>query len=201
MTEKGKSVYEKWEKAIKEVDLESMSILISKYSELPSQGIIHYRGNGTTFQTQPLNMVNQSLEACQLLVENGVDPNEYGDGDVLALHNASNEVSKYLISKGADVNKIGYEECTPLMYEVYMHNYENIKLLIENGADVNYQRNHDGYSSLHWAARKGDLEIVKMLLMHGANINSKDNSNRIPEELARANHHMDVYEYLRKEAT
>ena len=118
MNKKGKSIYKKWDKAIKEKNLKTISNLILEHPKLINQGIIHYRGDGTTFQTLPLNMVNNSLKATKLLIEKGADPNEYGDGNVLAIHNASSEVTKYLISKGADVNRIGAEECTPLMYEV-----------------------------------------------------------------------------------
>ncbi len=196
MNKKGKSIYEKWDKAIKKRDLKEISILLTEYPKLINQGIIHYRGNGTTFQTLPLNMVNDSIEATKLLVEKGADPNEYGDGNVLALHNANTEVTKYLISKGADVNRIGYEECTPIMYEVYMHNIENVEILIEMGAKVNYQRQHDGYSSLHWAARKGDIKIIKLLMKNGANINSVNNENQTPKDLAKENGHDDIFEYL-----
>jgi len=168
MKQAGKIIYEKWEDAITKLDTDSIAHLIKEYPALINQGIIHYRGNGTTFQTLPLNLVNQSKEASKLLIDAGADPNEYGDGNVLALHNASPNVTQYLISKGAEVNKIGYEECTPLMYEVYMHNHENVKLLLDNGANVNYQRSSDGYSSLHWAARKGDLKLVKLLVAYGA---------------------------------
>lgn len=201
MSSKGESIYKAWEKAIKEIDLESISTLIVESPKLINQGIIHYRGNGTTFQTLPLNMVNNSLEGTKLLIANGADPNEYGEANVLALHNASAEVMRYLISKGADVNRIGAEECSPLMYEVYMHNYENVNILIEHGAEVTYQSNYDGYTSLHWAARKGDLQIVKILLKHGAKINAVNNKHQTAEDLAKENNHVKVFEYLKKEAS
>ena len=198
MSNKGEMVYNRWDKAIKEKDLLEISTLLAKYPKLINQGIIHYRGNGTTFQTLPLNMVNDSIDATILLIEHGANPNEYGDGNVLALHNASPEVTKYLISKGAEVNKIGYEECTPIMYEAYMHNYENVKILIEKGAEVNYQSQYDGYSSLHWAARKGDLEMIKLLIKNGAHINSVNKENQTPKDLAKENNHDSVFEYLTK---
>lgn len=198
MDNKGKIVYNKWDKAIKDRDLFEISNLLTEYPKLINQGIIHYRGNGTTFQTLPLNMVNDSIGVTKLLIEKGADPNEYGDGNVLALHNANSEVTKYLISKGADVNRIGYEECTPIMYEVYMHNNENVKILIEKGADVNYQSQYDGYSSLHWAARKGDLDMIKLLIKNGANINSVNNEKQKPKDLAKENVHDSIFEYLEK---
>lgn len=200
MSQKGEIIYKKWDQAIKALDLIAISELLLLSPKLINQGVIHYRGNGTTFQTLPLNMVNSSLEATRLLIASGADPNERGEGNVLALHNASSEVTKYLISKGADVNLIGAEECSSLMYEVYMHNYENVKILIEHGADVNYQSNSDGYTSLHWAARKGDKQLAKMLLESGANIHTLNKENQIPAALAKANNHDAVFEYLTKQA-
>ncbi len=198
MKNEGEIIYKKWDKAIKEKSVIEISNLLAKFPQLINQGIIHYRGNGTTFQTLPLNMVNSSLEATKLLVERGADPNEYGEGNVLAIHNASTEVTKFLISKGADVNKIGAEECTPIMYEVYMHNYENVEVLIEKGADVNYQSQYDGYSSLHWASRKGNLELVKLLIKNGADINFVNKENKTPKDLAKENNHDSVFKYLEK---
>lgn len=197
MSSKGAAIYKDWEKAIKMLDLNANDNFLMDYPKLINQGIIHYRGNGTTFQTLPLNMVNKSLAATKLLIEKGADPNEHGDGNVLALHDASIEVIKYLISMGADVNRIGYEACTPIMYEVYMHNHENVQILIANGADVNYQSAYDGYTSLHWAARKGDLQLVQLLLKNGATINVQNNKKQTPLDLAKENNQEDVFVYLK----
>lgn len=200
MDTKGKSLYDKWEKAINTTDLKAITQCLKISPQLINQGIIHYRGNGTTFQTLPLNLVNQSLATTELLIEYNADPNEYGDGHVLALHNASPDVTEYLISKGADVNKIGYEECTPIMYEVYMHNIENVAILIKHGADINYQRNLDGYTSLHWAARKGDVAIAKLLVQHGARTDISNEENKLAADLAKENNHQALIEYLKMKA-
>lgn len=198
MNSKGESAYKNWEKAIKEKDLMSITNLIIEYPNLINQGIIHYRSNGTTFQTLPLNMVNTSLEATKLLLHKGADPNAYGDGNVLALHNAPLEVTQLLVSKGADVNKIGYEECTPIMYEVYMNNMDNVEFLLSVGADVNYQRNLDGYTSLHWAAQKSDLKMIKLLLDSGAQTEIKNTNGQTAMDLAKQRGDDEVLELLQK---
>jgi len=46
-----------------------------------------------------------------------------------------------------------------------------IELLLERGADVR-QRGINDYTALHWAAGQGDLELVDLLLAHGADPNA-----------------------------
>ena len=198
MSQKGKNIYNSWEKAIQDLDIEQILILIKKYPELIHQGIIHYRGNGTTFQNLPLHMVNNSLKASKTLIESGADPNKYGGGNVLALHNASIEVTKYLISVGAEINRIGYEECTPLMYEVYMNNIENVEFLIKNGADINYQRILDGYTSLHFACQKGGILMIRLLIKNGASIELKNDKNKTPIDIARERNFVEALEFFNR---
>ncbi|HVG84630.1 MAG TPA: ankyrin repeat domain-containing protein [Vicinamibacterales bacterium] len=44
-----------------------------------------------------------------------------------------------------------------------------VKALLRNGADVNAAQG-DGMTALHWAAQKGDIELVAMLLSAGASV-------------------------------
>lgn len=57
-----------------------------------------------------------------------------------------------------------------------------MKALIQGGADVNgvFDPNSWGYTSLHSAAEKGNLDVVNFLLDNGANINAKDVDNQTP---------------------
>ena len=49
-------------------------------------------------------------------------------------------------------------------------NIENVKILLLNGADVNFQ-DKNGYTALIWASINGYLEVVKLLLLNGADVN------------------------------
>ena len=57
----------------------------------------------------------------------------------------------------------------PLILAIDFGNKEMYDLLISNGADVNVRDPH-GYSTLHVAAEKGNLEIVKDLIERGVEV-------------------------------
>jgi ankyrin repeat protein len=46
---------------------------------------------------------------------------------------------------------------------------ETVRTLLKDGADVNAAMG-DGMTALHWAAKKGDVELAQMLLYAGANV-------------------------------
>lgn len=66
---------------------------------------------------------------------------------------------------------------TPLFYASWFNYDEIAEYLIENGANVNINTRQrgifKGYSPLHLYAEKGDIEMTKLLLSKGANVNHK----------------------------
>jgi len=61
---------------------------------------------------------------------------------------------------------------------------EIVKLLIENGADINKSDNY-GQTPLFIACQNGYLEIVKLLIENGADINKSNNNGKTPLFIAR----------------
>lgn len=59
-------------------------------------------------------------------------------------------------------------------------NNEVIRYLIEQKGNSVSKKTHDGRIYLHWAASRGNLEIVKYLLERGADINFGDDRGTIP---------------------
>lgn len=67
---------------------------------------------------------------------------------------------------------------TPIMIAVTTKNKEMVKLLLDNGANINIKNKIDGYTPLILAVRVGDIKIAKLLLDHCADINIKDDEGK-----------------------
>uniref|UniRef100_A0A6C0BAD0 Uncharacterized protein n=1 Tax=viral metagenome TaxID=1070528 RepID=A0A6C0BAD0_9ZZZZ len=66
---------------------------------------------------------------------------------------------------------------TPLFNATDEGNYEQVKLLLENGADANDAEWVHSRSCLHNAAYSGNRDVVKLLLEYGARMDEDDMGN------------------------
>lgn len=70
---------------------------------------------------------------------------------------------------------------------------EDIKKLVEQGAEIDNTHNAILWTPLHRAAQRGYYELVNYLIEKGANVNAKSNKNETPLHLAAQ---MDVMESI-----
>ncbi|WP_420535772.1 ankyrin repeat domain-containing protein [Brachyspira intermedia] len=88
------------------------------------------------------------------------------------------ETMDYLIKNGIDVNKKDITGRTALIQYSLAYQSQNIvKFLIENGADVNAQDN-EGITTLMFAVKDYNIEIVNMCLSANANLHIKDKEGK-----------------------
>ncbi|XP_030855648.1 serine/threonine-protein phosphatase 6 regulatory ankyrin repeat subunit C-like [Strongylocentrotus purpuratus] len=121
-----------------------------------------------------------------------------------AVRNGHLDVTKYLISKGAMVNK-GNNEAevnggnndgrTALRSAAFNGHLDVIKFLISQGADVNKGSNN-GWTVLHSAAFNGHLDVTEYLISQGAEVTMGSNEGWTALNIAAFNGHLDVTEYL-----
>jgi hypothetical protein len=79
------------------------------------------------------------------------------------------ENARLLLDAGADVNETAPNGDSALVIASFSDQGRFAAFLLERGADANAAG--AGYSALHTAVLRGDLELVKALVAHGANPN------------------------------
>ena len=89
---------------------------------------------------------------------------------------------KRLLEQGQDVNCVDVFGYSPLMVAVTGGRTSVVYYLIEDGgANVNKRnKQNNGLTALHFACERGQLEIAKALLEHGALKDGKDYNGRTP---------------------
>ncbi|MBL8018594.1 MAG: ankyrin repeat domain-containing protein, partial [Leptospirales bacterium] len=97
---------------------------------------------------------------------------------VKSAYNGEVQNIENLIAKGADVNE--QATVSPLMAASDNGQTSAVALLLKKGARVNDRADLNGMTALHFAARKGFLEIVELLLKSGADIEISDNGGFTP---------------------
>ncbi|RAP33079.1 hypothetical protein DID75_03150 [Candidatus Marinamargulisbacteria bacterium SCGC AG-410-N11] len=113
-----------------------------------------------------------------------------------AIKNNCLSIVQILLDKGANFNKKGHLNMTPLHWASYVGNREIFNLLINEGANVNTKDNH-GLTPLHIASSRGYLDYVKLLIDKGAKINIKTKEQKVSAiQFAAMYNHMVVVDYL-----
>jgi ankyrin len=149
------------------------------------------------------------------LLSAGVSANATGPEGETALHTCAHtgnvDAAKVLLKHGASIEAgDSWRGQTPLMWAAARKHPAMIKALVEAGADVNTrssiiawerQRTAEprdkwlppgGLTALHFAAREGCVDCVKVLVSSGADLNDIDPDSHTPLVIALMNGHLDV---------
>ena len=137
----------------------------------------------------PLHLATEYCikETFQLLLRNGANVNVKRQKDSwtplhIAISSRQTKVAKLLVSYGADVNAPDKSGKTPIFYAIDYGDLKTTKLLLTNKATIK-----DNPELLTNATKKKDIEIVELLLKHGADINSSDVHGRTALHFAALN--------------
>ena len=88
-----------------------------------------------------------------------------------------------MLKEGVPVDCIDEYNQTALFLAALYNKTDVIRLLLQNGADVN--KRCWGFTSVHQAARMNHTEVIAMLIEYGASINITSNYGDTPIDLAR----------------
>jgi ankyrin repeat protein len=92
---------------------------------------------------------------------------------------------------------VGYSE-SPLEVALRKTNFDIAKILLENGANINYFNKEMGEndSILTWSVKYGNPDIVRFLLENGVDVNYKNANGKKAVELAKENGNAEILELL-----
>ncbi|WP_316831995.1 ankyrin repeat domain-containing protein [Pedobacter aquatilis] len=116
----------------------------------------------------------------------------------LACYFGHEELAKFLVLKGADVNlasKNGFN-VFPIHSAVAANNINIAKVLLDAGAYPNVCQKA-GLAPLHTAAQLGNIELIILLLEHGAEVSLRMEGGKLPADLAAEKGFHEIAEILR----
>jgi ankyrin repeat protein len=73
---------------------------------------------------------------------------------------------------------------TALHVAIFGNNLEVIRLLLDNGFDINAISRYNGYTPLHYCVWINNLAAARLLLSYNADRNIRDNNGQTPQEKA-----------------
>jgi ankyrin repeat protein len=143
---------------------------------------------------------NGDIEGLRKSIQSGIDINTRDAGtNFTALHYAAwkgqYETAVFLIEQGANINAKTLYKNTPLHYAAGAESrcydiatlseghLQTVKLLINQGARID-PRNGEGITPLQMAAGCDALEIARLLIAHGANVDNRSHQYSVLETAA-----------------
>jgi hypothetical protein len=162
-------------------------------------------------------LAREHFQTARILRDNGADPNVKCFANLTPLHSAAYyghlQMVQELLEYNADVNAPGELGQNPLHFMLrelprsgrtpsqisQLHNMS--RLLLERGTDVNARSDDSFSTALHMAAESGKVEVVRVLLEHGASVGAEGNGGRTPSQLASSKGYSDIVKLLSEHGT
>jgi ankyrin repeat protein len=145
--------------------------------------------------------LNGNLEDAQRLVSAGISVNAQ-DADkrtplMWAAFNGHTAVVDFLLGQGARLDAKDVNGRTALMYASSGPFKETVEFLLKKGAAVNDQGKLEGFTALMTAAAEGQLDVVRVLLVYGADPKLVDVDGDTAQSFAEQNGHTAVVDLLK----
>lgn len=168
--------------AITSKKIDTAKFLIEKGADI---NLVDSNGNNALIYAVEVG----NIEFVKYLVSKGADINAESEFGITALCRAaclkSTDIAKFLIERGANIDgaKIKKSDHSPLQDAVYLGNMDMVKLLVNNGANVNL-KNASGNSIIYFAVCQNRTEILKFLLGKNILVDALTTDNISPAMIA-----------------
>jgi serine/threonine-protein phosphatase 6 regulatory ankyrin repeat subunit B len=171
-------------------DKNTVSILLSKGADINAKN-----NDGETPLLKSVTLMDRGIvnkRMAEILIKNGASIDIADKNGVTPLlyvvtdgQDDGNNVARFLISKGASVKVKG------LLLAAASHSDKSqdrtfVSFLIQKGANVN-EKDDNGATPLHMAARQGNSGIAGILISKGAKVREKDKKGKMPLDYADSN--------------
>lgn len=174
---------------------------------------VNHRHSSTNFSPLDMAAYNGKVEALTALLRKGADVNARGERGMTALHTAAErgqaEATRILAkATGVEIDCKDDVGRTPLHLAASEGNLHTVEALVAAGADVslrvenNYAVDYEGLSgdcsALDFAAFGGHVNVMKLLVRHGAGVRDTSHNSRLLTALhhAAAGTKLDAMEFL-----
>ena len=164
-----------------------------------------------------------SAAVARKLLDAGADPNEADINGHIPLHHAAFDGNMICVTvmreAGANIRTRGQDGMVPFMFaqmggneEIAESLYfeeaplvmairegdldEMVRLVEEDGVDVTYSHEDDGWAAMHEAATHGYTDAIQFLFDHGADVNVEAVTGTTPLHMAASNSHREAVELL-----
>jgi len=101
-----------------------------------------------------------------------------------------------LVEKGAGIDLVDKGGYTAMMLAASNNFHQIVEYLVNRGANINHVEHTHGWNALIWAAKRGHVQTVKVLLKHQPDKNIKDNVDKTALDYARQQHFEEVMALL-----
>lgn len=127
---------------------------------------------------------NKHSECVEEILQWNADPNNCDDKGNAALHlsvsNGDYNSTKALILYGANVHAVGRDRCSFVCIATCNGNSDILKILAQNGCDLDELFGEDSLPPIHAAAVRGQFQCINVLLSYNVNVDVKDRKGHNP---------------------
>ena len=157
--------------------LDAMRLLIDRGADVNAQN---------AFGSTALMWSASDPAKVRLLLDHGAQVNTAAKSGrtaliIAAFTNPSAEVVRLLLAKGAKVDVMDQRHVTPLNAATFGNDTATVRLLLDAGADIETPDTFIGLTPLMNAAGNRNVDVGKLLIAKGANVNAVSKTEGLPK--------------------